>query len=175
MGRWLTDNSRLIKSARPNRWILLDNELYQDDDGAIYLAPRNYDTDNYSIPDWIAFFAGNKSKWDVRPAHIHDFGCQFKQLLRVKINEASLRKLRLLRVHKDKLVCEDIPTKYLCLVPVTKWEIDCMFKRMMKATKTIPAKVCNTYRAGVFCNIGWLTKKKAFDLNKIYTMEQNDG
>ena len=45
MGRWLTDNSRLEKSDKPNKWFLLDNELYQDDDGSIYLAPRNYETE----------------------------------------------------------------------------------------------------------------------------------
>lgn len=175
MGKWITDNSRLQKSPKPNKWWLLDNELYQDDDGSIYLAPRNYETDNYSIPDWIAFIAGNKSKWPVRPSHLHDFGCQFRQLLKLKLNETGLRKLRYLRVHKGKLICEDIPTKFLCLVPVTKWEIDCMFKRMMKATKTIPTRVYNTYRVGVFFNVGWLTKKKAFDLNKIYTKGQNDA
>ncbi|MBQ8299344.1 MAG: DUF1353 domain-containing protein [Clostridia bacterium] len=173
MGRWLTDNSRLEKSNKPNRWFLLDNELYQDDDGSIYLAPRNYETDNYSIPDWVAWIAGNKSKYDPRPAHIHDFGCQYHQLLKLKINEAGLRRLRLLRVHKAKLICEDIPTKYLCLVPVTKWEIDCMFKRMMKATKTIPPKAYNTYRCGVFLNTGW-SKYKCYDMNKIYQREVNE-
>ena len=171
--KWLTDDSRLEKSSKPNKWFLLDNELYQDDDGSIYLVPRNYETDNFSIPDWIAWLAGNKSKWDVRPSHLHDFGCQFKQLIKLKINESGLRRLRLLRVHKAKLICEDIPTRYLQLVPVTKWEIDCMFKRMMKATKTIPPRVYNLYRGGVFFNLGWLGKHKAFDLNKIYTKEQN--
>lgn len=173
MGRWLTDESRLEKSPKPNRWYLLDNELYQDDDGAIYLAPRNYETDNYSIPDWIAFLAGNKSKYDPRPAHIHDFGCQYHQLLRLKINESGLRRLRLLKVHKAKLVCEDIPTKLLCLVPVDKWELDCLFKRMMKATRTIPKKACNTYRLGVFFNTGW-GNYKCYDMNTIYKRDDNE-
>ena len=173
MGRWLTDNSRLEKSDKPNKWFLLDNELYQDDDGSIYLAPRNYETDNYSIPDWIAWIAGNKSKYDPRPAHIHDFGCQYHQLLKLKINEAGLRRLRLLRVHKAKLICEDIPTRFLFLVPIDKWELDCLFKRMMKATKTIPPKAYNTYRCGVFLNTGW-SKYKCYDMNKIYQREVNE-
>ena len=42
MGIWLTDESRLEKSPTPNKWFLLDNELYKDDDGAIYLFPINY-------------------------------------------------------------------------------------------------------------------------------------
>lgn len=166
--KWLTDEARLEKSAKPNKWFLLDNELYQDDDGAIYLAPRNYETDNYSIPDWIAWLAGNKSKYDPRPSHIHDFGCQYKQLIKLKLNEGGLRHLRLLKVEDGKVRCEDIPTRFLCLVPVTKWEIDCLFKRMMKATKTIPARVYNLFRGGVFFNVGWLGKHKSYDLNKIY-------
>ena len=52
--KWLTGNSRLEKSDKPNKWYLIDNELFQDKDGTIYLIPRNYETDNYTIPDWIA-------------------------------------------------------------------------------------------------------------------------
>ena len=46
MGRWLTDNSRLEKSDKPNKWFLLDNELYQDDESSIYLAAINSDIEN---------------------------------------------------------------------------------------------------------------------------------
>ncbi len=171
--KWITDNSRLEKLSEANKWLMVDNELFQDEDGSIYLTPRNYKTDNYTIPDWVAWLGGNKSKWDVRPSHLHDFGCQYHQLIKVNINESTLRKLRYLRVHKNKLVCEDIPTKFLSLIPVTKWEIDCLFKRAMKATKTIPARVYNLYRGGVFFNFGWLGVHNPFDLSKIYTIEQN--
>lgn len=171
--KWLTDDSRLTKTKKPNKWLLSDNELFKDSDGKIYIVPRNYITDNYTIPDWLAWLAGNKSKYDVRPAHIHDFGCQFHQLIRVRLTEEQLKKLRLLRVHHNKVVCENIPIKYLELVPVTKWEIDCLFKRAMKATKNIPARAYNLYRGGVFFNVGWLFSGKAFDLNKIYTEGQN--
>lgn len=171
--KWLTDNSRLEKLPEANEWLLVDNELFQDEDGSIYLVPRNYKTDNFTIPDWVAWLGGNKSKWDVRPSHLHDFGCQYHQLIRVRISEQTLRKLRYLHVHKDKLVCEDIPVKFLEIIPVTKWEIDCMFKRCMKATKTIPAYIYNLYRGGVFFNFGWLGNHPPFDLSKIYTIEQN--
>lgn len=166
--KWITDNSRIEKLSEANKWRMIDNELFQDEDGSIYLTPRNYKTDNYTIPDWIAWLGGNKSKWDIRPSHIHDFGCQYHQLIRVKLNETGLRRLRYLRVHKDKLVCEDIPVKFLELVPVTKWEIDCLFKRAMKATETIPARVYNLYRGGVFFNFGWLGEHPSYDLNGIY-------
>ena len=172
--KWLTGNSRLEKSDKPNKWYLIDNELFQDKDGTIYLIPRNYETDNYTIPDWIAWLGGNKSKWSVRPSHLHDFGCQLHELIKVRLTEQQLRKLHYLRVHNDKLICEDIPPKFLELVPVTKWEIDCLFKRAMKATKTIPPRVYNLYRCGVFFNLGWLVKHKSFDLNRIYTHTQNE-
>lgn len=171
--KWLTDKSRIEQSNETNNWYLLDNELYKDEDGSIYLVPRNYKTDNYTIPDWVAWLGGNKSKWDVRPSHVHDFGSQFKQLIRVKLTEQGLKKLRFLKTHNDKVVCEDIPRCFLEIVPVTKWEIDCLFKRAMKATGQMPARVYNLYRCGVFFNFGWLGKHPAFDLNKIYTKEQN--
>ena len=171
--KWITDNSRLEKLSEANKWLMVDNELFQDEDGSIYLTPRNYETDNYTIPDWVAWLGGNKSKWDIRPSHIHDFGCQYHQLIRVKLNETGLRRLRYLRVNKNKLICEDIPTKFLELIPVTKWEIDCLFKRAMKATGTIPAHIYNLYRGGVFFNFGWLGNHPPFDLSKIYTVEQN--
>ena len=166
--KWITDNSRIEKLSEANKWRMIDNELFQDEDGSIYLTPRNYETDNYTIPDWVAWLGGNKSKWDIRPSHIHDFGCQYHQLIKVKLNETGLRRLRYLRVNKNKLICEDIPTKFLELIPVTKWEIDCLFKRAMKATGTIPARVYNLYRGGVFFNFGWLGKHPPYDLNKIY-------
>ncbi|MBQ2396030.1 MAG: DUF1353 domain-containing protein [Bacteroidales bacterium] len=171
--KWLTDDSRLSKTKKPNKWLLSDNELFKDSDGRIYIVPRNYETDNYTIPDWLAWLGGNKSKWDVRPAHIHDFGCQFHQLIRVRLTEEQLKRLRLLKVHNNKVICENIPVKYLELVPVTKWEIDCLFKRAMKATKCIPPRAYNLYRGGVFFNVGWLFSGKPFDLNKIYAVGQN--
>lgn len=172
---WLTDKSRLQQSNEPNDWYLSDNELFKDEDGSIYLVPRNYKTDNYTVPDWVAWLAGSKSKWDVRPSHIHDFGCQFHQLIRITLTEQQLRQMRFLRTHHDKIICEDIPIKFLEIIPVTKWEIDCLFKRAMKATKAISPYTYSVYRGGVFFNIGWLGNHPPFDLSKIYTKEQNNN
>lgn len=166
--KFLTSHSRLEKMPEPNKWKLIDNELFQDEDGTIYLTPRNYISDNYTIPDWVAWLGGNKSKWDCRPAHLHDFGCQYHQLIKVTLNESELRRLRFLRPHNGKMICEDIPLQYLSLVPITKWQIDCMFKRAMKATKSIPSRVCNLYRGGVFFNFGWLGKHPPYNMNELY-------
>lgn len=165
--KWLTDGASLRKASKPNKWIMRHNELYADSDGSVYIVPRNYITDNYTIPDWMAWLGGNKSKYDSRPAHIHDFGCQYHQLIRVKLSPVEIIKQYIF--NDDGLItCKDIPIEHLELTPVTKWEIDCLFKRAMKATKTIPAWIYNLYRGGVFFNIGWLGKHPAYNLNKIY-------
>lgn len=169
--KWLTDKSRIEQGHSQNCWYLIDNELFLDEDGSIYITPRGYKTDNYTIPDWVAWLGGNKSKHDVRPSHLHDFGCQYHQLIKVNLNERQLAFAGYLHYHKGKTVCENIPLKHLSLVPVTKWQIDCLFKRAMKATLEIPARVYNLYRCGVFFNFGWLGKHKPYDLSKIYERE----
>lgn len=171
--KWITDGASLAKDKKPNKWILRHNELFKDEDGSIYLVPRNYKTDNYTIPDWLAWLAGSKSKYDVRPAHIHDFGCQYHQLIRVNLPELKVKNMYCFN-DNGIYTCKDIPLKYLELVPVTKWEIDCLFKRAMKATETISAYTYSIYRGGVFFNIGWLGNHPPFDLSKIYTKEQNN-
>lgn len=172
---WLTDKSRIEQTNEANNWYLLDNEVFEDEDGSIYLTPRGFKTDNYTIPDWVAFVAGNKAKWDVRPSHLHDFACEYHKLIRITMTKSSLRRYKYLKVNKDGIfICEDIPTNLLQLVDVTKWEADCMFKRAMKATRVIPARVYNTFRCGVFFNFGWLKKPKKFDFNNIYKRENNE-
>ena len=171
--KWITDKSRIEQSNDMGDWYLLDNELYMDDDGAIYLVPRNYKTDNYTIPDWVAWVGGNKSTWDVRPSHLHDFGCQYHQLIKVNLNEYNLRRLRYLKIKGSKIICENIPTRFLSLIPIDKWEIDSMFKRMMKDTGVIPDKICNLFRFGVFFNFGWLRKHPTYNLENIYKREES--
>ena len=174
MAQWITQGSCLEQRPEPNKWLMHHSELFKDDDGSIYLTPKNYITDNYTIPDWIAWVAGSKSKYNAMPSHIHDFGCQFHQLLKVNLTEYELRSKRLITTENGKDVCDEIPIQYLSLIPVTKWEIDCLFKRAMKATGVIPKRVYNTFRFGVFFNFGWLGKHPPFDLSKIYTIKQND-
>ena len=166
---WLTAQSRIEQTKEANNWYLLDNEVFEDEDGSIYLTPRGFKTDNYTIPDWVAWVGGSKSKWDVRPSHLHDFGCLYHQLIRVRMSKSALKRYKYLKINKEgKSVCDDIPVSSLELIPVTKWELDCLFKRAMKATNLIPARVYNTFRCGVFFNFGWLKKPKFFDFNNIY-------
>ena len=167
---FLTANARMEQTAKPGIWQTIDNQLFKDEDGTIYLVPRYYKTDNYTIPDWIAWLGGNKSKWDVRPSHFHDFGCEYHALIEVKLNELQLRQKRLLKVKDNKIICENIPVKFLKIVKKNKWFVDCMFKRMMKVANNIPAWRINLMRGAVFLNYGWLKNYyNDFDLEGIYT------
>ena len=168
MSSWLTDKSRIEQGNNVNEWYLLDNELYKDENGSIYLVPRGYKTDNYTIPDWIAWLGGNKSKWDVRPSHIHDFICQYHGAIKINSNAIIYNYLK---IFQNKKVCEDIPIEYLSFKPMTKWQADCLFKRAMKATTTIPKKIYNLYRCGVVFNFGWLGNHPPYDFKEIYKHE----
>ncbi len=174
IAKFLTDNSSLDQRPEPNKWLMVQNELFMDYDGAIYLTPRNYITDNYSIPDWISWLAGGKSKYNAMPAHLHDFGCQYHQLIRINLTEQELKAKRFLQKRNGKYRCSDIPLEYITLIDIGKNDMDNMFKRCMKATELIPARVYNTYRFGVFFNFGWWGNHPPFDLTKIYTIEQNE-
>lgn len=168
MTQWLTSDSILEKLPEANEWQLVTNELYLDDDSTLYLVPRGYKTDNYTIPNWIAWLGGCKSTYDPRPSHIHDFGCQYHQLIKVNLSYIQLQTKGLIDLSNGKIRCKDIPVEYLELVTVTKWQIDCLFKRAMKSTGAIPARIYNLYRAGVLFNFGWLGNHPAYNLENIY-------
>ena len=168
-GFFLTGKSRLEQTNDDGIWMLLDNELYMDKNGIISLVPRYFLTDNYTIPNWIAWLGGGKSQWDVRPAHQHDLICRFKQKIKVNLSLCQLRSKKLLKEKNKLLVCDDIPVKYLELVTMSKTEADKMFKQMLLDTNCISKTRANILSIGVFFNIGWyLSKDEKFDMNKIY-------
>lgn len=107
---------------------LCANELYKDEDGIIYLAWRNFQTDNFT---WI-----NSSDWDTRCSHIHDIGCKYHQIVRVNLNETELKEKGILQISPcscNELICNDIPKEYLEVVKVSGHKINNMFYRMLKA------------------------------------------
>lgn len=178
-GILITTISRIQQvEENSKKYRLLDNSLYWDEDGTLYLVPRNFISDGYTIPNWVAWIAGGKMEHDLRPAHFHDFFCQYHAAIRVKTTMLELRKAGLVRKHYDKdtnkwfTICDDIPTHLLEYVPMTKWETDCAFKRLMKATKRIKHWRVNLMRGGVFFNVGWVwSGKKAYDLEKCYKVQ----
>lgn len=161
-GRWITAHSRL-EQVDSDLYQLLDNELYEDFDGKLYLAPRGLVTDNFSRP------FGNKQKYDVRPSHIHDIGCRYKQLILVDCLVDTLRAGGYLQRRKDKIILEDVPKYYLKIKDVGKFEVDNLFARMCEAAN-MPRGAIWLYRCGVFCNVGWFwSGKDKIKKENIYT------
>lgn len=175
--KFLTYLAALAQTAEPNYWCTKHNQLFKDKDGTIYLVPRYFITDGYTIPDWIAWLGGGRMKWDIRPAIGHDFDCKFHQCIKVHLTEKELIEKGYLRDHKKILgeewciipVCEDIPIEYLSIEPVTFNQANAKFKRMMLATDHIKKWRVNLMRFAVNFNIGWLKSgREKIDLSKIY-------
>lgn len=168
MGKFLTSPARVQQVPKKGMYKILDNELYKDDDGYIYLAWRNFNTDNFT---WI-----DSSDWDVRCSHIHDVGCLYHQVVRLRINEQQLRALRLLRERKGLTVCDDIPEKYLEVVKVSGHWINNLFYRMLRNADCpiTPKYIQILYRMGVSLNLSWFwTGKKNIVLKDLYSEEWN--
>lgn len=166
MGKFLTSPALTEQLPEKGMYKVLGNELYKDDDGSIYLCWNSFKTDNFT---WI-----KKGDWDIRCSHIHDVGCKYHQVVRVKLKVHQLRRLRFLYVYNDKILCKNIPAKYLEVVNISGNWINNLFYRMLKnadCPKT-PRHIQLLYRAGVAFNINWFfTGKEKIDLNKIYIEE----
>lgn len=162
MGKFLTKASRIEQLPKKGMYKLLDNELFEDDDGSIYLTWRGFETDNFT---WI-----NSSDWDIRCSHGHDVGCKYHQVIKVNLNADQLKILELLKIKNNNFICEDIPKKYLEVVNVSGNWINNLFYRMLKSAdcpKT-PKYIQILYRCGVAFNIGWFGKRENINLDNIY-------
>ena len=76
---WLTSKGSVVQHDLPNKVVTTTNQLLYSN-GVVYIIPRGTVTDNYSIPLGI-----NKSKYDVRPSHLHDIGCYYHKVLVVDL------------------------------------------------------------------------------------------
>lgn len=170
MGKFLTSPAKIEQTNKKGIYRVLDNELYKDDDGSIYLVWRGFKSDNFT---WI-----NSSDWDIRCSHGHDVGCKYHQVVKVKLTEQQLKKIRFLYVKNNKVMCQDLPPIMLEVKNVSGHWINNFFYRMLKAAdcpKT-PKYVQLGYRAGVSFNIGWFwSGKKKIDLKKLYDEDWNNG
>lgn len=152
------------------KWYTKHNQLFLDDDGCIYLAPRNEDIDGYSYPS-----GGRMAKWDIRPANGHDFECKYHQKILVKLTLCELiNKGYLKNKNIDGfgiIVCKDIHPKYLEVQDTTFIETNARFKRMMESCN-ISAFWKYTMYAAVHLNVNWLkTGKEKFNFDNIYKLE----
>lgn len=170
MGKFLTSPADIRQTDKKGIYEVTENELYKDDDGSIYLVWRGFRTDNFT---WI-----NSSDWDIRCSHGHDVGCKYHQVVKVLLNEQQLRKLRLLYVKGNRILCSDLHPKMLQVKTVSGHWINNFFYRMLKSAdcpKT-PKHIQLLYRTGVSFNLGWFwSGKEKIDLKKIYDSEWNKG
>lgn len=167
--RWLTDTSRL-KQQNNGLWLTLDNQLFKDENGDIILAPRKTITDCFTIPAIFVPIVGNKLQWDVRCSIQHDFECKFAQIIKVNLSEEQLYKQGYLKLHRNMIICENIPVEHLEIKNVSFKEANDRFKRMLTASGSIPKTKINLMRFSVNFNTNWHSVKTPIDLNNIYEM-----
>jgi len=157
VARFITAHSRIQQVEKPGYWKTLDNELFMDDDGSLYIVPRFFWSDGYTFPGIIMAFLGDKHFYDVRPAHGHDLGCRFHEVMKVELSLTQLKLKGYLRMHQDMVVCDDIPLEYITVVKKSKNWVDNFFKRMMVSCD-IPKNKIRIIRLGVFFNLNWWLK-----------------
>lgn len=177
MGRFLTQKVRMEQCHQRRYWHTLDNELYKDDDGTIYIVPRHFKTDNFTIPSWVAFLAGSPVDFRVEPSHVHDIQCDFHKVIYVILTEEELKEKGYLRFSEKRQlwVCENIPKEFLATKPISKAEANNMLWRSLGAT-SIPMINRILIRAGVTFNIGWiidslLHRVPEVDLDRFYDLD----
>lgn len=168
MGKFLTAHSRLEQLDIPEKWKTLDNQLYKDDCGRIFLCPRNTITDGYTIPWFVSWIAGSKMQWDTRASSQHDFECYYHRYIQVLLTEHELRKMRLLHTYNSMEVCEDIPLEYLMPKIATFRDTNERFLEMLLSVQTIPKWRATILSSGVYLNAKWLLEPYHFDKNMIY-------
>ena len=168
MSNFITAHSRMEQLNIPNKWKTIDNLLYKDYDGSIYLCPRNTITDGFSIPEFVSFIAGSRMKWDTRASSQHDFECYYHKVIKVLLTEYELRKMGLLHLHNDITVCENIPIQFLITYDTGFRETNSRFLRMLRTIQSIPEWRAKMMGYAVNLNIDWILKVHNFDINKIY-------
>jgi hypothetical protein len=156
MCKFLTGPARLEQTSTKRVWRLLDNELYKDEDGTVYIVPRNMLTDNYTIPMFVAIIAGSPVDYDTRCSHLHDECCYFHQSVKVTLSEDELKDKGILRYsEKNKMwICEDIPAEFLYTEKISKYRANNLLYKCMK-TSNVPLYNRILIRIGVCFNIGW--------------------
>jgi len=171
MGKFLTAKSRLGQTNIEGIWYTQDNQLYKDDDGVIYLAPRHTLTDGYTIPEIFTSIVGGKLKHDVRCSTQHDFECYYHKVLRLKITEFQLRRLRLLHFQNNMWICENIPVELLDIKDTTFKETNKRFVRMLRSINNISGFTAWLIGQAVNFNVGWLREPKKLHLDRLYRID----
>lgn len=168
-GTFLTGKSRFEQTDVQGLWKTQDNLLYLDEDGLVYLVPRYFITDGYTIPSFVAWIAGGKMQYDTRCSTEHDFEAKYKQVIIVNLSLLQLRKMKLLKEKNGMTVCENIPKRFLKIKDTGFWETNLRFKRMLKASGLSSIRSWLLF-IGTCFNLAWLwTNNK---LNKTYIYKE---
>lgn len=168
MGKFLTSHSRLEQLSIPDKWKIIDNQLYKDNSGRIFLCPRNTITDGYTIPNYVSWIAGHKMQWDVRASSQHDFECYYHKYIQVLLTEFELRKMRLLRASGSLEICEDIPLEYLMVKHTSFRNTNDRFLEMLLTLHNIPEWRAKMLGYAVNLNAKWLLEPYHFDKYSTY-------
>ena len=156
MGKYLTQKVRIEQTGKTRIFRTLDNELYKDNDGTIYIVPRYFQTDNYSIPLWVSVIGGSPVEYRIEPSHNHDEHCLLHKAVYVTLTEEELLEKGYYRFSEKRQlwVCENIPKEYLAVKKISKFQANNMLFRAMRACGT-PLYKCLVVRGGVACNLNW--------------------
>lgn len=171
MGKFLTAHSRMEQLSTPEKWKLLDNQLFLDENNEIILCPRNYITDGFTIPNILSVIAGSKMQYDTRASSQHDFECSYGKVIKVHLTEQELLNMKLLHVHNGMLVCENIPLEYLEAQKTTFRETNARFARMLKTCKNISKLRYNLITKAVYLNASWILAKHKLDMEELYEVD----
>jgi hypothetical protein len=169
--KFLTASSRFEQLPVPEKWKLLDNQLYLDDNGDIILCPRNYITDGFTIPNLLSVIAGTKMQYDTRASSQHDFECSYGKVIKVHLTEQELLNMKLLHVYNGMFVCEDIPLEYLEAQKTTFRETNARFARMLKTCKSISKLRYNLITKAVYFNVSWILAKHELNMDELYEVD----
>ena len=171
MSEFLTSKSRLGQTAIEGIWYTLDNQLFKDYDGNIYLTPRNTLTDGYTIPSIFHFLVGGKFMHDVRACVQHDFECYYHKVLKIDLSVVELRQKQFLKYENDMWICEDIPLEYISIIDTSFNETNSRFRRMLDCLPNIRKWQKNLIGNAVNLNAGWLTEPHKLNLDRLYRID----
>ena len=171
MAEFLTSTPDIRQTKVEGIWYTLQNQLFKDDDGRIFLAPRCTLTDGYSIPKIFHPIAGGMFQHNISPAVQHDWECYYHLAIVVNLNTIQLRKSRLLKYENDIWVCDDIPLEYLTFVETTFDETNDRFRRMLKCLRNIPKWQRTLIGNSVNLNIGWMKNPCELHKDRLYRID----
>lgn len=172
--RFLTDEPCLVHWQK-DLYLLKDNVVFRKDN-QLYLVPRGFITDFYSIPNWIAAPVGDSAGRDQRPALLHDFICAYHAAIGIKLTEQQLAKMGYFYEEYDELLdtkvmkCRDIPRHFLELVPFSKIEANNI---LYDAMRSLQVDCAIGIRIGVAFNFNWYFDKKEYNWDKLYKLDNH--